>query len=190
VIEYHVSSTTGRCCVTGRELSEGEEYFSVLFDRQEGLVRQDFCSEAWTGPPPGAYCHWKARMAAQAPPKRLWVDNEALINLFLRLAEETNPARMAFRFVLALILMRKRILKYEETLADESGERWRMTLVTDKSVHQVVNPQMDEQKIRQVTAELSAILHGDPGSRLENGSSASAPYGGADRSAADGAPDA
>lgn len=159
--EYHVSTTTGRCAVTGRELAEGEEYFSVLFDRPEGFVRQDYAADAWTGPPPDAFCHWKARIPVRQAPKRLLVDNEALVSFFLRLADETEPTRIAFRFVLALILMRKRLLKYEGTTADEGGERWRMVLAADKSVHEVVNPRMDETQIEQVTAELTAILHSD-----------------------------
>ena len=44
-------------------------------------------------------------------------------------AEETRPQRIAFRFVLALILMRKRLLKYEETQSEDGMEIWRMRTV-------------------------------------------------------------
>lgn len=159
--DYRISSITGRCAATGREFAEGEEFYSVLFDRPEGFVRQDFCLEAWSGPPADAWCHWKARVPRKEEPKRVWIDNDALVSFFLRLEDETDGTRRAFRFVLALILMRKRILRYDETQPAEGGERWRMTLMADKSVHDVLNPGLDEERIEAVTAELNALLHSD-----------------------------
>lgn len=161
VRDYRISSITGRCAATGREFAEGEEFYSVLFDRPEGFVRQDFSLEAWAGPPADAWCYWKSRVPRKEEPKRVWVDNDALLSFFLRLEDEKDETRQAFRFVLALILMRKRILKYEETQTTEDGEVWRMTLATDKTTHEVLNPGLDEERIEAVTAELNAILHSD-----------------------------
>jgi hypothetical protein len=91
------------------------------------------------------------------------VDDELLVNFFLRLADEREPTRIHFRFVLALILMRKRLLKYEETDRNDSREVWCMRLVRDKSLHRVENPQLNEEQIERVSRELGVILHGDMG---------------------------
>ena len=59
-----------------------------------------------------------------APPggkRRLLVDDEALLDLFDRLAEDDDARRKAFRWVLGLILVRKKLLRLEGTAPTEEG---------------------------------------------------------------------
>ncbi|HUU85307.1 MAG TPA: hypothetical protein VM243_17545 [Phycisphaerae bacterium] len=160
--QWELARPTGVCSVTGRELREGEEYFAVLFEDGETFRRADCCLDAWSGPPEGAFCHFKTRVPVREPTrKRLLVDDEMLINLFCRLAEQTEPLRLQFRFVLALILMRKRLLRYEETIRDGEAEHWQMRLAKEQSVHRVLNPHLTDDQIEGVSRQLGAILHGD-----------------------------
>jgi len=162
--EWQVESPKGRCVVTGRELSEGEEFYSVLFEDEAvegGFRRADYSVEAWTGVPEGAYCHFKTHVPVKEKKRRLLVDNEVLVNFFLRLAEETDPLRVQFRFVLGLILMRKRLLKYQGAEAENGIEVWWMTLTLDHSEHKVINPQLTEEQIEGVSGQLGEILHGE-----------------------------
>ncbi|MEE9178223.1 MAG: hypothetical protein V3U46_07310, partial [Acidimicrobiia bacterium] len=73
------------------------------------------------------------------------------------------PVRVHFRFVLALILLRKRLLRYEGSAVENEVEAWRMTLMSDRSDHRVVNPRLTDDQIEGVSQQLSAILHGDMG---------------------------
>jgi len=161
--EWQVEHTRGRCAVSGRELREGEEFFTVLFEDGESFRRMDVCLEAWQGPPEGCFCHFRTRVPVKQRRKRLLVDDELLVNFFLRLSGESEPARLQFRFVLALILMRKRLLRYESSSAEDGADEWRMTLVKDHSDHRVVNPNLSDDQIEDVSKQLSAILHGDMG---------------------------
>ncbi len=56
--------------------------------------------------------------------KKLFVDDQVLCDLFERLAEVTEPAKVNFRFVLGLILMRKRLIVYETTRHDDGKDVW------------------------------------------------------------------
>jgi len=170
--EWQLESSKGRCAVTGRELSEGEEFYSVLFEDEaveSGFRRADYSVEAWAGVPEGAYCHFKTHVPVKEKKRRLLVDNEVLVNFFLRLAEETDPLRVQFRFVLALILMRKRLLKYEGSEDKDGDEVWRMMLASDHSEQRVVNPRLTEEQIEGVSGQLGAILHGDVQENREPG---------------------
>ena len=91
---------------------------------------------------------------------RIGAGSEVLVDFFLRLDGTEEPLKQRFLFVLALILMRKRLLKYEQTLRADGAEVWRMRLTKDKSVHEVQNPELNEVQIQELTAELSAILAG------------------------------
>jgi hypothetical protein len=163
VQEWEVQPAAGRCAITGRKLQEGEEFYSALFEDGETFRRVDYSPESWKGPPEGSYCHFKSRMPVKEKRKKLLVDNDILSSFFLRLADDAEPARVQFRFVLALILMRKRLLRYEGSKVEAGVEVWRMILMTDRSEHRVVNPRLTDEQIEGVSSQLSAILHGDMG---------------------------
>ena len=135
----------------------------MLIATEAGFQRRDYSLDEWTGPPAEAYCHFRTRVPVRTQRKRVFVDNEVLVAFFRRLAEETEPARLQFRFVLALILMRKRLLRYDGSERTEAGEFWQMTLTADQSRHRVLNPELSDDEVGQVSAQLSAILHGDMG---------------------------
>jgi hypothetical protein len=141
--------------------TEGEAFFSAVFETPHGFERRDYSAEAWQGPPVDALCHFQTRSPRKEEArKKLFVDDDVLVNFFLRLAESDEPTKLRFRFVLSLILMRKRILKYERTLREDAGEFWEMRLMKDRSLHRVFNPSLDEAEIHELTGELSTILAG------------------------------
>lgn len=161
--QWEVAKCGGVCAATGRTMEPGEEHWAVLFEDGESFRREDFSVEAWDGPPDGAFCFFKTRVPVKEKKRRLLVDDEVLINFFTRLAGENEETRIHFRFVLALILMRKRLLKYEETDRSTEQEVWVMRLARDKEgpTHRVVNPRLNDEQIERVSRELGAILHGD-----------------------------
>jgi len=161
--QWEVEPAVGRCAATGRHLEEGEEFYSALFEDGEGFRRCDYSLDSWNGPPEGSYCHFKSRVPIKQKRKKLLVDNEILVSFFLRLGDESEPARLHFRFVLALILMRKRLLRYEGSVVEGGVEVWRMVQASDRSEHRVVNPRLTDEQIEGVSSQLSAILHGDMG---------------------------
>lgn len=161
--KWQVDRTAGQCAKTGRQLQEGETYYAVLFEEGEGFRREDYSVEAWQGAPAGAFCFFKTKVPEKKKKKRLLVDDAALVDFFRRLADETELIKQQFRFVLALILMRKRLLRYEETVHEGDREYWRMQLAKTQETHRVLNPRLSEEEIELVSRELGAILHGDAG---------------------------
>ncbi len=159
--EYDVQRATGVCAASGRALVEGEAIYTVLYEEGEGFRREDYALDQWTEPPAGAYCHFRGRVPVRAKKRQVFIDDEGLVALFLRLADDPEPLRIQFRFVLALMLMRKRILKYEESRRTEGGEVWRMGMPRDQSSHDVINPRLSDDQIEGVGRQLTAILHGD-----------------------------
>lgn len=165
--QWQVQPITGVCSVSGRKLEEGEEFYTVLIEDGDSFRRADCCVDSWEGPPEGSFCFFKTRIPVKEKRKKLLVDNDLLVNFFTRLADETELVRLQFRFVLALILMRKRVLRYNETQRENGEEIWDMTLISDQSTHRVVNPRLTDDQIEGVSAQLTAILHGDMGEWAE-----------------------
>jgi hypothetical protein len=87
------------------------------------------------------------------------VETDEGLPFFERLAEETEQEKINFRFVLTLILMRKRRLKYDSSKLEDDKDIWRLKVVgSDKEFADVINPHLDEGQIEQLSSQLSQIL--------------------------------
>ena len=158
--EYEISKSTGKCATCQRALEVGDTCYTVVVSEGEGFIRQDIGAECWQGPPAGALCHFRTRMPEREKKRKVLVDDSVLVEFFRRLSEADEAGKERFRFVLSLILLRKRLLKYEQTTRESGREFWHMRLMSDKSQHRIVNPGLVESQIEGLTVELGAILEG------------------------------
>ena len=106
--DWEIRKTLGQCCGTEEEFAVGQEYFAALVAIEEGFERRDFSVEYWQENKPEVYCFWKTKMVDPEHKKKLFIDDEMLMSFFERLGEETDTEKVNFRFVLTLVLMRKR----------------------------------------------------------------------------------
>lgn len=159
--DYDVSRTAGACHATGRAFAEDEYFHSVILETEKGFERRDYALDAWPGAPEDAVCHFKSRMPRKEAPKKMFVDDSVLQTFFNRLEGTTEPAKQRFRFVLALILLRKRVLRYENSRREGDGELWIMRQIGDRKKHEVYNPGLSEDEIGDVTSQLGDVLHAD-----------------------------
>ncbi len=109
--DFQIQASSRRCCVSGRELQVGEKFYSVLLEQAGKLVRQDYGAEAWKGPPDGAFSFWQGRVHPPETKRRPTFDDEMLLDCFVRLEGQTEASKVRFRYVLALLLMRRKQLE-------------------------------------------------------------------------------
>jgi len=159
--EWEVDKPLGQCYGTGRKIEYGEEYFGALVEIDEGLQRRDFCADYWESEKPNVFCYWRSRLPHPDQKKQIFVDDEMLMAFFERLENETEQEKVNFRFVLALILMRKRRLKYDATRVENGKEIWRLRIVGEKEIVEVINPHLDEEQIEQLSSQIGQILQTD-----------------------------
>ena len=161
MLDYQIQPNTRRCFATGRELQPGERYFSVLLDEGGKFVRRDYGADAWQGPPAGAFSFWAGRVPTAEAKKRPPIDDELLLDCFTRLDGETDPRRVSFRFVLALLLMRRKRLKLEGAAAEGGDEVLTMRCTRGGATHHVVNPRLTDEQIAEVQDEVFQVLGWD-----------------------------
>jgi hypothetical protein len=159
--DWEINRPLGQCCGSGKKIGCGEDYYGALVETEQGLVRRDFSDEYWEREKPPVFCFWKTKLAAPNEKKQLFVSDDMLMAFFERLAHETDPEKVNFRFVLALVLMRKRRLKYDGTKMDEGHETWCLRVAGDKDLVEVVNPHLDENQIEVLTSQIGQILQAD-----------------------------
>jgi hypothetical protein len=159
--EWEVSKPLGQCSGSGKKIEYGEEYFAALVETAEGLQRRDFCASYWEAEKPKVFCYWKTKLPHPDQKKQIFVDDEMLMAFFERLEREDEKEKINFRFVLALILMRKRRLKYNSSEIRADKEIWRLRVVGGKEAVEVINPHLDEEQIEQLSSQISQILQVD-----------------------------
>ena len=157
--EYDIQGPTRVCSATGRELKPGDRFFGVLVEEDGKLIRTDFAAEAWPGPPDGHIAYWASRVPVDDKPRKPVVNDDLLLDCFDRLKESRDPDGLNFRYVAALLLMRKKKFRFEDAIRDEAGRD--VMLVRDSrggTVHQVVDPKLADEQVTAVQTELFRVL--------------------------------
>ncbi|MEI7767275.1 MAG: hypothetical protein WCJ97_07540 [Phycisphaerae bacterium] len=181
---WQVARTTAVCHTCGAVLNPGAELWATLVENlstPEGLAaiankdaqngrfaRLDICTACWNeGKRPAAplelFSFWRSQVPQPDQKKKMFVEDHVLVELFTRLGDTPVPQDQAFRFMLALILLRKRLLRYEgmvlETQTDgRKVEVWNMILRGTDVPLKVANPQLDETQMRELSQQLSVVL--------------------------------
>jgi len=164
--EYEIDKTAGQCVVCGQAIAPGEELMATVAEIDEELSRDDYCLACWEADPkdeaPDLLGVWRTRVPKPKEKTKLLIDDELLVNFFQRLEGVEAPARVNFRFVLALVLMRKKLLIYDRgEKCDDGSEIWTMHLRGDATQYVVIDPHMDEEKIAEVSRQLGEIMEGE-----------------------------
>ena len=160
MLDFDVQRCTRQCAKTERELKPGEYFYSVLVSEGAAVVRYDYAEEAWEGAPEDALGWWKSQMPEPNANKVHWAPNDVMLHYFEQL--EGNEDKVDERYVLSLLLIRRRVVRLEETEEDESG-RQIMILYCPKNEREyrvnVESPQGE--RVEEIQKELAALLFAD-----------------------------
>ena len=119
------------------------------------LRRYDYSVETWQGPPAGAIGWWKSQ-AAQNTKRPQWAPNDVLLQCFDELADQ--PARQDMRYVLALLLVRRRVMRLEEDQRSANGEVLVLQCPRRDATYEVPVMIPDTAKIEEIQQELARLL--------------------------------
>jgi len=168
---YSVGRPSARCAATGVELTPGTRYVAALVERdgEEGFDRLDYTLDAWNEGhrPPRLFGFWRSVVPEQGEEHKPIVDDEALLSLFEQLGDSDDAKRLAFRYVLALMLVRKRLIRHESTRRVDGVANLVIRLRgpsgwgEDSRVEEVVDPGLDQETILSVTEQLGQVLRGE-----------------------------
>lgn len=131
----------------------------VLFEQAGRFVRKDYAADAWQGAPEGAIAHWSGRIPFTGSAKKPTLDDDRLFECFEHLAEAGDPAKRNFRYVTALLLMRRKKLKFEDVRTNPQG----MDVLIVKDArngrrYEVIDPKLSELEAEAVQEEVMKVL--------------------------------
>lgn len=165
---YDIGRSSGQCAATGAALVPGEFAVAALIENESdgALSRLDYSISAWesSARPDRLFCFWRRRIPEPNVKPKPFIDDKELLALFERLAEAEGDRGLAFRFVLALLLIRNRLLR--QVGSSKKGDRHAL-LVIPKGAGgeippiEVIDPGMTPQAIDAVTEEFERVLRGE-----------------------------
>jgi hypothetical protein len=156
--DYQIQPNTRRCSATGRDLRPGERYYTALLEEGDHFVRKDFSREAWQGPPTAAFSFWSGKVPESQDDNKPRFDDDLLEECFHRLEGQTEPAKQNFRYVVALLLMRRKRLKFDQVVKDGSDEKVCVTCTSNGERYQIVNPRLSDEEMVKVQEEVFRVL--------------------------------
>lgn len=165
---YEISRSSGACAATGKQLETGEPYIAALVEREgeEGLARIDFTVEAWdAGERPKApdrlFGFWRAKYEPSDTRRRPLIDDDSLIDLFEQLEGAEDDSRLSFRYILALLLIRKRLLRFEGSRRNDGKTTMilRRPGLPDAPPYEVADPGMDDAQVAQAIDQLGSVMN-------------------------------
>jgi len=173
--DWKIRRLRGECAKCERAFeSDGERILTqVRFDGDD-LVREDHHPECWEEPADAIYW-WATRYAVKAR-STLALDFELIERLFFQLEERTEDKIRELRYLLCLMLMRKRRLKLVKVQRGGEGEAMLVRRPRHKEEWRVFVYDFDPERIEVLRGELTDLLDGD----LEDGDEEIAGDAGAD----------
>lgn len=118
-MDYQVHRCTRHCTASGREIQPGEMFYSTLVVQGADVIRHDYAADAWSGPPEGVLGWWQSTLPSGNAKRVRWAPNDVMLDLVEELSG--SPERADMCYVLALLLVRRRVVRLEETEHDAQG---------------------------------------------------------------------
>ncbi len=151
------------CVACSREFADKERLYSLLRATEEGLARQDFCQTCYTARDDAEAAQdlffWHTRQQLVAK-KGLAVDFDAVEGLFLALEGRGERRLAELRYLLALLLMRKKRLKLVRILRRSDAEGMVMRRPRRDEALEVLVFDLTSERMAELREDLASIFEG------------------------------
>ncbi len=150
------------CSTTGVAFAAGEVFHTLLFYDKEGLRREDLCQKALAERPedaPKPFSQWRSKFEPPPakPPEALGKQSaEQLLRAYM---EDPDPKLCNVRYILAVMLERKRTIKEVETTRSEDGMLLRVyQFPKTGEVLIIPDPQLRLSQMAEIQLEVASLL--------------------------------
>ena len=163
MVEWKLSKRQSACLACSRVFEDGEAHISSLTLRGEELSREDACLPCWRKRDEREALFWWRTRHSIGKRRGLALNLEALEALFVRLEGHEAVALLELRYVLCLILMRKRRLRIERV--EREGDRESLIVARPRQETRFAVAVFDfgADKIEELRGRLQEVFEGAEG---------------------------
>lgn len=168
MIEWNIQARAHACQACQRPFADRQSYHTLLYDERHGFERLDVCEPCWQAQfsqgataRKGFVSHWQGvyELPPAAAPDP--IHKETAETLLRKLVETNDPAQTAARFILAVMLERKRLLKTKAQLTEGGQRVFVYEHAHTGDLFQIADPNLQLNQLESVQREVAALLeHG------------------------------
>lgn len=159
-MEWEIQRRSEACSRCGNPFSDGDEYYTGLaFEEGNEIRRMDACSGCAPALIGSAFSIWKGRITVPSPPPEP-VPGDVSEKLLRRFIQENETTTLNVRYVLAVMLERKKVLVQREriTASEEGADRLVYEHRSTGETLIVEDPHLSLSEIGAVQEEVKEIL--------------------------------
>ena len=155
--DWEIRKRSDTCTSTQRPFAEGEFFYTAIFRDGDGFRREDLSEEAWQTRPeePQPFSFWRSKFEMPPPPPPEPLAKQDAESILRKLIEENSDTTKNARYILALMLERKRLLKPMESSDPD-------VLVYERAgtgeTFLIPNPRLALSQVPEVQKEVSSLL--------------------------------
>ena len=161
MIDWKIQRREEGCARCERPFDDGEAHFSVLVIEPESLGREDRCVACFEADDTLAddLVFWRTRRVLKAK-RGLAVDFESVERLFLALEGRDEERLIELRYLLSLLLMRKKRVKLVRVTRTDDGEWMILRRPRREETLRVKVFDLTPERARALRSELERIFEG------------------------------
>ncbi len=162
--EWNIQSRAHACQACGKPFADQQPYHTLLFDEKTGYQRLDVCEPCWAT----QYCHgatsrkgfvshWQGVFeipAARPDP----IQKQTAETLLRKLVELNDPKHGASRYILAVMLERKRLLKVKDQVQQDGRRVFLYEQPGTGDVFAIADPDLRLGQLEEVQRDVAQLL--------------------------------
>lgn len=159
--EWTIQSRAEKCAATDEPFQDGEYFYTLLFDDKDGLRREDLTEAAWKARNDNIqpFSFWRSKFEVPPPAAPETLGKQTAEDLLRRYMQADTAQLAAARYLLAVMLERKKLLKEVESKTTADGQLTRIYEHTKTGeVFVIPDPQLRLDQIEQVQQEVASLL--------------------------------
>ncbi|MGR3220301.1 MAG: hypothetical protein ACUZ8H_10870 [Candidatus Anammoxibacter sp.] len=159
-MEWNINKNSKQCLSCDKGFQDNDEFFSALYADSDEFSRKDFCLDCWDKCDKlSIFSFWKFKIVRSTEPKKPAIDSNYILDLFLKLEPETDDkSKINLRYVLALFLMRKKLLKLKPSKKQEDKETLVFHFPKEDRDIRFFDPKLTSDEIIKISDEVKTLL--------------------------------
>ena len=168
MIDWNIQARAHACQACQKPFADKQPFHTLLFDERQGYHRLDVCEDCWKAQfsqgavdKKGFISHWQS---VYTPPPATAPDpiqKDTAETLLRKLVEQNVPEHAGARYILAVMLERKRILKVKTKVVENGSRIFIYEHGKSGDLFSIPDPKLELNHLEQVQKDVAHLLeHG------------------------------
>jgi len=168
MIDWNIQARAHACQACQKPFVDKQPFHTLLFDERQGYHRLDVCEDCWKAQfsqgavdKKGFVSHWQSIYTPPPAAAPEAIQKDTAETLLRKLVEQNAPEHAGARYILAVMLERKRILKVKTQVTENGTRVFIYEHGKSGDLFSIPDPKLELDHLEQVQKDVANLLeHG------------------------------